>query len=86
MARHLKMLQNTKYFQSLDPEVKTGILPSVFFMQQGEKEPQTGSFGEIAFWADGAANTKVKKWKGSRGGREESVGFEFGYFSKGNKM
>lgn len=57
-----------------------------FFMQQGEKEPQTGSFGEIAFWADGAANTKVKKWKGSRGGREESVGFEFGYFSKGNKM
>lgn len=30
------MLQNTKYFQSLDPEMKTGILPSVFFMQQGE--------------------------------------------------
>lgn len=30
------MLQNTKYFQSLDPEMKTRILPSVFFMQQGE--------------------------------------------------
>lgn len=42
-----------------------------YFMQQGENEPLTGSFGGIAFWADGAANTKEKKWKGSRGGREE---------------
>lgn len=43
-----------------------------YFMQQGENEPLTGSFGGIAFWADGATNTKVKKWKGSsRGGREE---------------
>lgn len=36
LARHLEMLQNTKYFQSLDPEMQTGVLPSLFFMQQGE--------------------------------------------------